>query len=106
MSTNYYWKHDVPTTIKLDIGPEMEWSQGDIDMDPFIHIGKRSSKGKGVCCFTWAQLPNRVQNFCHQFPDYPVIVNEYKEEFTGKQFLDVLSGCEEWNEELIGEWFC
>jgi len=45
--------------------------------------------GVHTCCsFTWAENPDEIKNFCKKNLDKNIVVNEYGEEFTGKQFLE------------------
>jgi hypothetical protein len=106
MSTNFYWKHNIPDTLILASGEQHEYSVD--DMDPTIHIGKRVWKGTGKkCSFTWAQQPEKVWGVCRENADAVVIYDEYKDEYTGQGFLDMLADCcDEDTTDMIGQWFC
>lgn len=58
MGTNFYWKTSLPTTEILPTGETIEVKID--DMDPRIHIGKRSVAGKYChdCNITLCKLGN------------------------------------------------
>jgi hypothetical protein len=97
MSTSYYWTHNIPREVERKIGGTKEYSFD--DMDPFIHIGKLT----GGTRFVWAQDPTFVEMACKSNMDAKVIYNEYWEEFTGREFLELIEGLED--KLLIGQWF-
>lgn len=55
--------------------------------------GPRKSRPTGVrscCSFSWAQHPEEVRRLCQEYPDSPIIQDEYERAWTGSQFLDML----------------
>jgi hypothetical protein len=167
MGTNFYWKMTETPSVTLPTGKVKEDFID--DMDPDIHIGKRSAAGTycwdcrrtlcpggeanihrtegpfltecpecggkvqkearnpamvelgfekpaeepppsgvhGVCSFTWAQEKAPVVKACKERPDEVLIVDEYREELTGAQFLQMLeANCPIQFFDAIGRQFC
>lgn len=102
MSTNFYWKIDAPKKVVLPTGEEYDLLIE--DMDPKIHIGKRSGC-KGGTRFSWAQDPGRVRTICAQRGNDPIIEDEYAVVYTGAEFLKELSMMVEESADSIGQWF-
>jgi hypothetical protein len=92
MSTNFAWAIE-PVTL-----PTGEVIEPD-DMDPRIHIGKRSNG------FSWAQDPKRVEEIASARPDEKLISSEYGQLFTWAEFCEEIEGLEQ-NTDHIGVYFC
>ena len=102
MSTNFYWKIEVPQKVILPTGEEFPIDVD--DMDPRIHIGKRRGR-KGGVAFSWAQDPGRVRTVCAQRGNEEIVVDEYGAVFTGGDFLKILSDMIEEDANSVGQWF-
>ena len=92
MSTNFYW---VVPPITLPTGEEIEPD----DMDPRIHIGKRSNG------FLWAQEPAVVERTAAARPDEKLICDEYGQQFTWREFQDEITGLKQ-DTDSVGTSFC
>ena len=92
MSTNFYW---ITPDITLPTGEVIEPD----DIDPRIHIGKRSNG------FLWAQDPDAVERAAASRPDEKLIRNEYGQHFTWREFQDELTGLKQ-DTGSVGTQFC
>ena len=98
MSTNYYWYIPKPATIRLPTGETYEYEID--DMNPKIHIGKRSGKS-----FTWAQKPEQVIKVCDHYPYSRYIVDEYGDRLTCKEFIKLVNACDASSTDSVGKMF-
>lgn len=105
MSTCFFWKtvrEEMPVAeMELANGTTLTFDPRSLvdDSDPRIHIGKRSFKK-----FTWAQDPAGVLKTCKQNPDETLVVDDYKTEYTGEEFLEILADLDG-DMSLMGEHF-
>lgn len=106
MSTCFYWKtvrEEMPVAeMELANGTTLTFDPREMvdDTDPRIHIGKRFHNRK----FSWAQDPAGVLKTCKQNSDETLVVDEYGAEYTGEEFLEILSGLNG-NVSLVGQNF-
>jgi len=96
MSTNYY--------IKGYDTPEIN------ENSPKWHLGKRYSAGNGKLGFIWA-IDMTVVEFAERIEELELfadscIVNEYGEEFSVLEFMNLALGCDVQDTDSIGKEFC
>lgn len=67
----------------------------------------RQTRGIHSCCsFSWAQEKIMVQAICEQWKDQKVIEDEYGDEFTGQEFMEMIfSNCPIEYEDSVGREF-
>lgn len=97
MSTNFYWVYNEPEPFKLITGHQVEFKVD--DMDPRIHICKRTSR------LLWAQEPMFVRMLCEKHSEEKIIMDEYRDLYTGNQFIEIMDTNNDWYTGYIGQEF-
>ncbi len=78
-------KPDKESFVNSSIGAELGFSKVE-----------GTKKGIKTCCsFTWTIKKHlwKIQNLCDNVNKEKVIINEYQDEFTAEEFLEILKGC-------------
>jgi len=100
------WHPECPKCGKTKEESTEEHSAGMVELGFQKPITKRLKGISSCSSFTFAQTPANVKQACLDHHNDVIIINEYKQEYTGKQFLDMLRFNCPIEFLAIEEWFC